>query len=632
HRRPTSVTVIRSRRRLDRVLGALVLAALGLVLGAGSAAAHAVLVASVPGDGEVVATAPNEIRLVFSEPLDSTYSSLDVLVADGTALASRVGTVDPANRTVLVAPAPPLADGTYTIVWRSLSADDGHTGSGSIVFSVASGSSAPPGSPATPGAGGPGTGSGAGPTETDGHDHGGSAATQATFLLDGGILVAFGLMLIAWVVLEPLGPVSPAVPRGAGVALVVAGVGAALLVLVAASDVGADPIQYAIRTRPGLLLAARTALGILGGLGVLALVRRRGADAAGSLAMFAAAAALGVTAIAGHAAAFGSPAPIVADALHLAAASAWVGGLVALVALATFGRADAQTLRAIVPRFSAVALVSIAFLALTGAYAAWLETADFTAFDDPYLRLLAIKVVVALLAFAVGAVNFVRDPADRRLGGLGRRVGIETGLAVVVVVVTAALTNGTPTADGRAIPLAPASTPAAADRSVSTSLAIAPGRPGPNRFVAVVTGTPSGTTARLSIARLDASAPEMERRLVPTAAAGTYAADVPGLAADGRWTATVVVAAPDGAEVARQGFTFGFGPDGLTEGRATPPIDPATASAILLLAFGLLATVFAVAGGRLPRVEPRTGRLALLVGGPLGAAAGLAMLVAGPRL
>ncbi|HET7026671.1 MAG TPA: copper resistance CopC family protein [Candidatus Limnocylindrales bacterium] len=585
--------------------------------------AHAELVASTPGAGERVAQSPAELRLVFSEPLDPHYSSLDVIGPTGGSLAAGIGRLDAADAHVLVAPLPSLADGVYTIVWRALSAADGHAEQGAFSFGVGPGEAL--------GAAGPDAGGG---VTGDAHaeSHGGGGEIQATFLLDAGVLLSFGLMVIAWVVLEPLpAGVPSAVIVGAGIALLAAGAGAGLSILVAAGGVSADPVEYALRTRPGLLLLGRALAGFAGGIVVIVLTRLRRGGIGGEVAMFAAATVLALTALSGHAAAFTSPAPILADAVHVGAAGTWMAGLVVLASFATVRRGDAEALRAIVPRFSALALVSVALVALTGLYSAWIETGDFTAFDDPYVRTLAIKSALALAAFAVGAANLLSDPAGSRLGGLGRRVGVEAGLAFVVVVATAALTTGAPAVDGRAIPLA-AAEPAPASGSAGdmpVSLAVAPGRPGPNRFVGSVGGSmPEGTTARLMLDRLDAPAAPIEQPLVRGDAG--YAADVGGFPADSRWDAVLVVSSADGAELARRRFVFGIGTGGLTEGRATLPIDPAVTAAILLFALGLLATVFAFAGGCLPRVEPRTGRLALLVGGPLGAALGAAMLLVGP--
>ena len=79
--------------------------------------------------------------------------------------------------------------------------------------------------------------------------------------------------------------------------------------------------------------------------------------------------------------------------------SLWQGALIALALAGTL---------AWMRQSSAAARYAVALIALTGTYAAWLETRDFTAFDDPYVRILAIKVVVAEIAFVAAVVAELR--------------------------------------------------------------------------------------------------------------------------------------------------------------------------------------------------------------------------------
>ena len=87
------------RTRAWRVGGAIALLAL-LVAPAlpgstgGRVLAHAQLVASSPGSGAILPEPPTEIRLVFSEPLESQVTSLDVATQDGTPVLARAGKVD----------------------------------------------------------------------------------------------------------------------------------------------------------------------------------------------------------------------------------------------------------------------------------------------------------------------------------------------------------------------------------------------------------------------------------------------------------------------------------------------------------------------------------------------------------
>jgi methionine-rich copper-binding protein CopC len=130
------VTANRRRRAAGAILS-LAVAWLALPAVAGwRASAHAQLVASSPGAGEVVAEAPSQLVLVFSEELEEGFSSFDLTDADGATIATRQGTVDPEDSFQLVGDLPPLADGVYQVRWRSLSAADGHTASGFFSFGV----------------------------------------------------------------------------------------------------------------------------------------------------------------------------------------------------------------------------------------------------------------------------------------------------------------------------------------------------------------------------------------------------------------------------------------------------------------------------------------------------------------
>ena len=98
--------------------------------------AHAQLVASSPSPGTILEEPPTELRLVFSEPLESQVTSLDLVAQGGTELLVRAGEIDPDDPYALVATAPELADGVYSITWRTLSAADGHTIEGFFTFGV----------------------------------------------------------------------------------------------------------------------------------------------------------------------------------------------------------------------------------------------------------------------------------------------------------------------------------------------------------------------------------------------------------------------------------------------------------------------------------------------------------------
>ena len=67
--------------------------------------------------------APDEVKLYFTERLEPAYSRLRVLDARNTQVDRGDSRVDTANPALLRATLPPLASGTYKVIWRVLSID-----------------------------------------------------------------------------------------------------------------------------------------------------------------------------------------------------------------------------------------------------------------------------------------------------------------------------------------------------------------------------------------------------------------------------------------------------------------------------------------------------------------------------
>ena len=158
------------------------------------------------------------------------------------------------------------------------------------------------------------------------------------------------------------------------------------------------------RTHFGAIWIARLVL--IAALLVVAAVAARGARAV-ALAL-----AIGValtTALSGHAADWGDVTPSVfLDWLHVLAASLWIGGLAALT-LAVFPAASEATAGALTracARFSRLAAWSLAVVALSGVYNAWVQLPDVAAFrDTPYGRVLLAKIAVVIALVALGATS-----------------------------------------------------------------------------------------------------------------------------------------------------------------------------------------------------------------------------------
>lgn len=606
------------------------------------AVGHSNLVSSSPGAGETLTTPPTEIRLVFSEPIDPAYTSLDLLDATGKAVLVGAGAPDPSDPRTLVAAIPPgsplATDSLYSVNWRALSAADGHTTNGFLSFGIGNVQAHPAGHD--------------GATDTtSGELHGGhaggvvAAEIQGKVMAYGGSMLAFGLAILAWLVLRPaLGRIPRGAAYGAGIALVVGSAGCVLLLVVGAGSVpgtsgGTDYLRFATDSRVGQLLLARTVVGLLGGAAVLLFARFAGSRATpGALALAGVVGLVGLvlTAEGGHSSAFTSPVPVLMDVVHLAAASIWLAGLVMLGALTDFGggsRLESGALQRVIPRFSALALVSVTLIALTGIYSDWVQTRDLLGFDTAYSVNLLVKVLVFVLALVVGALNYV--DGGRELGkrfSLSRRLLVELVLGIAVLAITANLTSGSPTGGDRPVAISPAASSVVS--AEPASLALLPGRSGPNRFLAGLPTPPTeGTVVELVLQRLDQDLGLSRTTMRPdfTAATPTFVTDAT-LPLASEWDATVVATAADGTETVRQRFVFALDADGISEGRATPPLDPGLVVALLLVILGVIGLGYALAGGTLPRTIPDASRPALVGASVAGLALGIgAILIGGPR-
>ncbi len=159
-----------------------------------------------------------------------------------------------------------------------------------------------------------------------------------------------------------------------------------------------------------------------------------------------------------------------------------------------------------------------------------------------------------------------------------------------------------------------------------------PGRPGPTRFLVTVAGEPAAVD--LDLTRLDTGdgTSRLALRAGPPVAGDpspTFVTDGGLLPANSRWDATVIARDASGSEIGRSRFTFAMDASGVSDGRATPVVDLDALLAAALLLAALILAVFTLAGGVLPRVEARAGRVAGLVGSLVAGTLGVVMLLAG---
>ncbi len=104
------------------------------LLAAGVANAHAHLVTAAPAANSTGAS-PSQIRLTFSETLESKFSGFEVDMADGMKINVAVS-ADPADAKTLVGILKTsLPSGAYRVQWHAVSSDT-HRMTGSFSFTV----------------------------------------------------------------------------------------------------------------------------------------------------------------------------------------------------------------------------------------------------------------------------------------------------------------------------------------------------------------------------------------------------------------------------------------------------------------------------------------------------------------
>uniref|UniRef100_UPI0031DA8EFC copper resistance CopC/CopD family protein n=1 Tax=Streptomyces hawaiiensis TaxID=67305 RepID=UPI0031DA8EFC len=366
-----------------------------LLAGAAPASAHAALRGTDPDDGSLVKQAPRHVTLTFTESVGLLDDSFRVFGPDQRRVHTDEAThADGRSDTARVGLPGKLAQGTYTVAWRVVSADS-HPVSGAFSFSVGKRSGTTVQID---------TGSTEDPLTGGLNDTARYLAYLAAALLVG--LAAFALLCRPADTSALRRPLVAAWWTLLGSTLV-------LLLLRAPYEAGTGPatafdasaLGRTLTGRPGLALVARLVLLLLTAAFLLWLSRRRDpkqrpvALAIGTVL----AAALALTWAAAEHASAGIQVPVAmtSSVLHLLATGVWLGGLVALLLTLrrASGDAAADDMAEVVPRFSRIAFASVTVLAVTGVYQSWRGLGSLSALTGTsYGRLLLAKLAgVAVL-------------------------------------------------------------------------------------------------------------------------------------------------------------------------------------------------------------------------------------------
>ncbi len=90
---------------------------------------------SDPRVGSTVTASPSIVRIWFDSDLEPAFSSLMVHSMDGRMVDKGDSRVDPSNPRLLEVSVPPLAPGTYLVIWNVV-ARDTHRTQGQFTFTV----------------------------------------------------------------------------------------------------------------------------------------------------------------------------------------------------------------------------------------------------------------------------------------------------------------------------------------------------------------------------------------------------------------------------------------------------------------------------------------------------------------
>lgn len=599
--------------------------------------AHANLVRAEPGISASAPTAPATVRLYFSEAPEPRYSEVDVFNAAHERFDKGDLHVAPDDKESLIVGVRDLPQGIYTVVWKTTSAVDGHTTGGSFAFAVGAAS-------ITGGAATQSTVTFSGPTPFE------VATKWLTYLSVSVFLGCIVLGLFTWTpaimaagqdtdageaVIESVNTRLGILAEGALIVLTAATALGALAQVAKATGLslgGALSISalhgYLLETRTGSiwclrLLLALFAACVLGPTGLRLVRGTRTRETSMQIIVVLLGLAVGVNALLtisliSHSAAtaFWTPVTVAVDCLHLLAAAVWIGGLIGLaVTIPVIARQNAvgkAVLRAVVGRFSALALGSVGVLTLTGLYSAWVHVGSLDALrSTDYGHALLVKLAIVVGLILLGAFNllWVRPRLARtakneqKIGGIRplvrhfrQSIGGEIILGAAVLLVVAVLTGLAPSRDEAA--QADVTHLAQRTKADDLTIALTPStlQPGIVTYDVFVTkGQPvrDAASVMLRFSSADLGVDETEA-IATTHGDGHYTVTGANTALAGSWQTRVIVRRT-GRDDANATFTLPIG------GTAVPspagnPAKPAMTAMTLLSGIAALGIVIALLG------------------------------------
>ena len=560
-----------------------------LALDTGRASAHAFLLRTDPSDGSVLPAAPEQIRFWFSESIDLNLTSITLQDGAGKTWPLRPHP-DLSDRSAVAVYPPDLPANSYRVVWRTVSDEDLHIVSGSIVFGI----------------------------QQSVKREGSLTAEDSTPLREVVFhwisLLSFATLLGIWIILRFLFPsVRRKLPEGQMRILsalqskmVWLALWACLFAFFAGllnlweksirlqGGTGSGPnigwkwitglvrIVYIQRELAGEICLLIIAIFLIAFLRQARTVQREIPQPANARIMYtlvfsSAILWIGLQAINSHASAFNvfSPMRVIAYALHLLGAGMWIGGQVALIFLIAprlWARNEGYTLaRAVYAQFGYIAAVGVTILIITGIYSGGQQVASLDALLlTSYGQSLVFKSLLVILTGLIGSwhaslfhprvarllfrifpQNFVRLVFGRANPQVTLRLQLLGGVGIFLL---AAFLGSTPPARGPQFdvpvqsPVAATSGPASWTGPADDLLihfSIKPNRPGPN-FVNIGvfdTRRPSpGPVKDVVVSFLPPQGTDaIQIRVPPSDTGGNYQISTDAINSSGNWKMKVVV-------------------------------------------------------------------------------------------
>lgn len=481
-------------------------------------------------------TPPSSVLIVFGETPDPGLSSITVVNGSGTNVDAGPTTTVPGKPADLEVPLKPhLADGVYTVTWKTVSTVDGHLATGSFAFGIGVAANAVPHTAAVVGANPPSP-----------------LAVVMRLLLFVGLIVVLGAVVLG---AYAFGSPPPLLRRVILAGAIAAGLGTVGVVAAQALGAGVS-LAEVLSSSLGRSLLSRAVPAVVLLASAVFLFGKRGRHAMlfSVVAGVAALAAMAVDVLNSHAAAQ-SPSALneFAQWLHIAFVGVWIGGLAALLVVLRRQPPDTQTHTT--RRLSTLAGAGLVVVAATGVFRAVIEIQTWgnlvsTAFGALVLLKIGLLVILAGLGAFNRYGNLPRLP--RALHRLRRVVSTETLVALGALTVAAALVNVAPPAEYAAAAASaaqPTSLVASASdyaTTVKVRLIVTPGTSGFNTFDLRVTDYTTGSVVHAGRVILQFTQPFRPSLGTSTLTLarqpdGTFRAHGGNLSLDGIWEVAAII-------------------------------------------------------------------------------------------